>query len=319
MGIFLDTVEDNSESEGWRVESIRKKWGVPPSTPRIFPDIRCPLCQQGFFYNTDLQNHIFSEHRDYYNIQSNSLIQTGDKQLTENDFQELNFTDLNEVIFELQKRIDKGNRIDNWASYKAHLHCSNEHPLRKQYLKGMLEYLGAHYQEINEHSSNNQSLSEQFGRAYGYLQPFPFPLAQQVCYLIALKMNWFGQLAEVPNYSLFFWAGQFFENNYYHVATTTLPQNSNRQTEGIIIDYFHQEFLEAIQLYYCNRSTLNYNWLLKLERLLGSTSNPNYKNKLALLQARLFREWGEVEQARQAYRNIINHPIFGEEAKTFYV
>jgi len=318
MGIFLDTIEDNAESEGWKVESIRQKLGIPPSTQRSFPSVNCPLCQQLFFSDTDRQNHIFNEHRDYYGEERvNSRIFGEGSQFTEKDIQKLNFADLDDIVFDLQTRIYRGNRIDNWANYKAPLNRSNEHPLRKEYLQGMLEYLGAHYQEINEHSTNYQSLSEQFCRAFGYLQRFPWKVAQQTCYSIGFKMNWFRQLAETPKHSLFFRAGQFFVNDYESVAAITLPPTGSRQTEGIIIDSFHQQFLEALSLYYYDRSTLQYGWLVKLERLLNSTSNRNYTDKLALLKARLFREWGEVNQAKQAYRSIRNHPIFEAEAGGF--
>jgi len=318
MGIFLDTVEDNAESEGWRVESIRKKLGMPTSIPRSFPSFICPLCQQFFFSNTDLQHHIFHEHRDDYGSSSvNGAILANNEIFTNEDIKKLDFSDLDDIIFDLQTRIDKGNTIDNWASYKSHLNRSNEHPLRKRYLKGMLEYLGAHYQEINESSSNYQSLSEQFGRAFGYLGHFPSVLAQQARYSIALKMNWFDYIAEASEYSLFFWAGQFFKNDYELVATITLPAFSSRQTQGIIIDYFHEEFLEALRLYFWDRSTLKYGWLVKLERLLNNISNRNYKDKLALLKARLFREWGEINQAREAYYSIKTHYIFRAEAKGF--
>jgi len=318
MGIFLDTVEDNAESEGWKIESIRQKLGIPSSTPYSFPSVICPLCQQFFFSNTDLQNHIFNEHRDYYGyIPVNGAILANDEIFTNEDIEKLNFSDLDDIIFDLQTRIDRGNSIDSWVDYKTPLNRSNEHPLRKQYLKGMLEYLGAHYQEINESSSNYQSLSEQFGRAFGYLQPFPSVLAQQTRYSITFKMNWFWQMAEASEYSLFFLASQFFINDYERVAAITLPPYSSRQTQGIIIDYFHEEFLEALKLYYCDRSTLKYGWLVKLECLLNNMSNRNYKDKLALLKARLFREWGEVNQAREAYRSLKTHPIFGAEAKGF--
>ncbi|WP_242065069.1 hypothetical protein [Nostoc sp. FACHB-133] len=318
MGILSDTVEDNAESEGWRIESIRQKLGIPSSTPRSFPSVICPLCQQFFFSNTDLQNHIFNEHRDYYgNIPINGVILTNDEIFTNEDIEKLNFSDLDDIAFDLQTRIDRGNSINSWADYKTPLNRSNEHPLRKQYLKGMLEYLRAHYQEINESSSNYQSLSEQFGRAFGYLEPFPSLVAQQTRYSISFKMNWFSQMAEASEYSLFFWAGQFFINDYERVAAITLPPSSSRQTQGIIIDYFHEEFLEALRLYYCDRSTLKYGWLVKLERLLNNMSNRNYKDKLALLKARLFREWGEVNQAKEAYRSIKTHPIFKAEATGF--
>ena len=314
MGIFLDTVEDNAESEGWRIESIRQKLGIPSSTPRSFPSVICPLCQQFFFGNRDLQNHIFNEHRNYYDY---IPVNSNDEIFANEGIEKLNFSDLDDIIFDLQTRIDRGNSIDSWADYKTPLNRPNEHPLRKRYLKGMLEYLGAHYQEINESSSNYQSLSEQFGRAFGYLQPFPSVLAQQTRYSISFKMNWFWQMAEASEYSLFFWAGQFFMNDYERVATITLPLSSSKQTQGIIIDSFHEDFLEALKLYYCDRPTLKYRRLVKLEHWLNNMSNRNYKDKLALLKARLFREWGEVNQAREAYRSLKTHPIFGAEAKDF--
>lgn len=316
MGIFLDTVEDNAESEGWRVESIRQKLGITPSTSRSFPSVNCPLCQQLFFNDTDLQNHIFDEHRDYY-VRVNGSILSKDKQFANQDIKKLNFSDLDAIVFDLQTKIDRGNSIDNWTNYTVPINQSKEHPLRKQYLRGMLEYLGAHYFEVLEQSTNFDSLSEQFGRAFGYLQPFPWMLAQQTRYSVALKMNWFPQLAKAPQHSLFFWAGYFLTNDYETVTAITLPSSSSKQTQGVIIDYFHEEFLEAVKLYYCNRSTLNYGWLVKLERLLNDTSNCNYTTKLALLKARLFREWGDANQARQAYHSIKNYPIFGVEAKGF--
>jgi hypothetical protein len=318
MGIFLDTIEDNAESEGWRLESIYKKLDITLSTPRSFPLIDCPLCQQCFFNNTDLQNHIFYEHRDYDGyININNCISIKDEQFTITDINKLNLNDLNNIIFELQNKIDKGHSIDNWADYKVYMNKLSEHPLRKQYFKGMLEYLGAHYNEIKEKSSNYNSLSEQFGRAFGYLQPFPCKLAQQTRYLIAFKMNWFSQLAQAPQHSLLFWAGQFFVNSYENITLIHLPPTSHRQTQGIIVDYFHEEFLEALRLYYCERSNLKYRCLVKLEHLLTNISNRNYIDKLALLKARLFREWGEINQAKQAYRNIRNHPTFYKEAKGF--
>ncbi|WP_375473041.1 hypothetical protein [uncultured Nostoc sp.] len=66
-----------------------------------------------------------------------------------------------------------------------------------------------------------------------------------------------------------------------------------------------------------DRSTLKYGWLVKLERLLNNMDNRNYKDKLALLKARLFREWGEVNQAKEAYRSIKTHPIVKAEATGF--
>ncbi len=88
MGILSDTVEDNAESEGWRIESIRQKLGIPSSTPRSFPSVICPLCEQFFFSNTDLQNHIFNEHRDYYgNIPFNGTVLANDEIFTNEDIE----------------------------------------------------------------------------------------------------------------------------------------------------------------------------------------------------------------------------------------
>lgn len=318
MGIFQDTIEDNAESEGWRAESIRRKLGILPSSPRQFPSVSCSLCLQLFFSDAELQNHIFYEHRDRCGyISINGRVFSEGSHFTEREILKLNYADLDNIICKLQDRIDKGSHIDDWPNYKSPLRQSNEHPLRKQYLTGMLAYLAAHYQEVNDQSINYHSLSEEFGRAYSYLQPFPFHLAQQTRHSIALKMNWFPQLKDAPEHSLFFWAGHFLEHDNESVASVTLPLTGNRQTQGIILDYFHQEFLEALRLYYCDRSTLNHGWLVKLERLLNSTTNRNYLDKLALLKARLFREWGDFNQARHAYRSIRNHPIFGVEARAY--
>ena len=278
------------------------------------------MCPQRFFSDGELQDHIFDNHRDYCSYFSvNGRILPEASHFTEREVRELNYIDLDNIVFELQTRIDKGNRIADWAKYKTPLHQSNEHPLRKQYLSGMLKYLGAHYQEVIDQSINYQSLPEQFGQAYGYLQPFPFHLAQQTRRSIALKMNWFDQLEDAPENSLFFWAWHFFEHEYGNVTSVTFSPISSRQAQGIILDHFHQELLEAFRLYYCDRTTLNHRWLVKLELLLRETTNRNYLDKLALLKARLFREWEDVNQAKQAYRSIKYHLTFGSEARAFDV
>lgn len=402
MGIFLDTVEDNDESNGWRVEALRQKLGVPPSTPRQFPSVTCPVCQQGFSCNSELQNHIFyihKEHRCYIRFNERILregvlyeeseiqqleVYSSDSQATltlqldtsspihiqldntqtelatyipsnfagklklclkdssgQQDITcyyrtlpELDYCDLNETILELQSRVNIGDHNIDWYKYKKLLFQSNEHLLRQNYLRGMLEYLWAHDQEVNCcsinyeshediiscYSANYQLLFQSYENAFGYLQPFASYIPQQTRRAIALKMNWFLELKWTAESSLFFLAWHFFRHSYECVALVTLPlPSAMQQKQGILLDNFHQELLNALKLYYCDRSTLSNGWLVKLETLLQGTTNNNYRHKLILLKARLFREWGDVHRAKQAYHSIKYHRLFGAEASTFNV
>jgi len=319
MGILLDTVEDNDESSGWKVEAIRQKLGIFPSPPKKLPSCDCPVCHKFFFTEGELQDHIFNEHRHerYYMRIKGRLLNEG-IYLEESDIQHINYDDLEEKILNLQNRVDKNDCSIDWSKYKKPLMQHTEHPLRKQYLSGFLDYLGAHQQEINNNSADYQYLSDHFGKAYSNLQPFSSYLAQQTRKAIALKMNWFNQLQDVSESSLFFLAWHFFSHKHTNVASVQgLPAVSSKQKQGIIIDGFHEELLEALRLYYCERSSLNYNWLHKLQMLVNEINNRNYLDKLALLKARLFREWGNTNYAKEAYHSIRTHPNFGAEAREY--
>jgi hypothetical protein len=315
MGIYLDTVEDNDELAGWRVEAIRQKLGIPSPPPRIFPSFECPACIQFFFTEQELNDHIFTEHRrDYIRIDSQIIREDTYLNLDETD--QSRFVQLEQEIISLQVRIDKNNRSidDLWPIYDP----SSYSPIQEQYLFGFLEYLRAHDLEVNRHSSDFNALSRHFGTAYGKLQPFSTLLAQQIRRAVAFKMNWFREHKEVPESSLFFLAWHFFTHSYEDVtAIHNLPMINNRRQQGIVLDGFHSEILEAIQYYYCDRSKLNYNWLHKLERLADGIANRNYLDKLQLFKARLYRDWQDFEQAKAAYRSIKSHPEFGREASCF--
>lgn len=404
MGIFLDTVEDNDESKGWRVETLRQKLGIPPSTPRQFPSVACPVCQQGFFSDTELQNHIFHNHKDrrcYIRLNERILREgisyeeseiqqleayssdtqavlvlqldtsspihiqldntridlavhippnfAGELKLCLKDssgqqditcycrsLPELDYSDLDKTILELQRRVNVGEHYIDWHKYKKPLLQSSEHLLRQKYLRGMLEYLWAHNQEVNCHSLNYQShehrvscysdnyqlISQSYENACGYLQPFASYVPQQTRRAIALKMNWFLELKGTPETSLFYLAWHFFKHSYEIVASVTLPLPNVRQSNqkpGILLDNFHQELLDVLKIYYCKRSSLGNGCLVKLETLLQETTNSNYRDKLALLKARLFREWGDDYRAKQAYYSIKYHRLFKAEASTFNV
>ncbi|NJL90040.1 MAG: hypothetical protein HC916_09810, partial [Coleofasciculaceae cyanobacterium SM2_1_6] len=162
------------------------------------------------------------------------------------------------------------------------------------------------------------NLSRHFETAYGKLQPFSTLLAQQTCRAIAFKMSWFREHQEVPASSLFFLAWHFFTHSYEDATVIhDLPIIHSRHQQGIVLDGFHSELLEAIQRYYSDRSKLNYNWIDKLERLADGIINRNYLDKLNLFKARLYRDWQNPEQAKIAYRSIRTHPEFGMEASSF--
>lgn len=317
MGILLDTVEDNDELAGLRVEAIRKKLKVLAPSPRNFPSFECPVCTRFFFTVNELNDHIFNEHRRYY-IRLDSQVVKKDTYTKSDETNPIRFLELEQEIAFLQERIDKNDRsIDSlWSSYDASLY----NPTQARYLFGFLEYLRAHDLEVNRHSSDLSTLSRHFGNAYGKLQPFSTFLAQQIRRAIAFKMNWFREHKDMPESSLFFLAWHFFTHSYEDVTIVyDLPMINNRYEQGIVLDGFHSEMLQAIQFYYCDRSKLNYNFLYKLERLVDGTDNRNYLDKLQLFKARLYRDWQNSEQMKAAYETIKSHPEFGREARCFNV
>ncbi len=315
MGIYLDTLEDNDESSGWRIDIIKQKLGIPALAARKLPSIVCPACTRFFFSQVELNNHLFEEHRHEY-IEVNGNIFREHDYINISEIDKLLLIDSDTEIEFLQLRIDRNDRtVDNEWSRHISDPCNS---IYTQYKFGFFEYLRAHDLEVNRHSKDFQALSSHFGSAYGKLQPFSTFLAQLVRRVIAFKMNWFKEHTDIPEDSIFFLAWHFFTNTYENVkAINNLPTVNIRQQKGIILDGFHSELLEAIQMYYSKRSELNYNWLCKLEKLVEGIDNPNYLHKLALFKARIYREWDNIDKAQESYRTIRNHPEFKIEAKQF--
>lgn len=314
MGIHLDTLEDNDESAGWKVQKIKQNLGILPLPSRKFPSIECPTCSKFFFAEVELNNHIFDEHRHDYEV--NGRIVREGTDLNYDKIAQLQLTDIENQIVSLQARIEENDRSidDEWAKYQVTLHSS----MREEYLFGFLEYLRAHDLEVNRQSTDSDAFSRHFETAYGKLRPFSTSMAQQVRRAIAFKMNWFEEHTEVPASSLFFLAWHFFTYTYEDVTKiNNLPIISKRQKQGVILDEFHSELLDAIQLYYSDRSTLNDHWMYKLEKLINGISNRNYLDKLALFKARIYRDWQNVDTAKKAYFHIRTHPKFGAEARAF--
>ena len=223
---------------------------------------------------------------------------------------------LDQKILKLQEKINRNDRSidDEWHKYKS----ADFNQLQWRYLSGILEYLRAHDLEVNRHSSNSDTLSDQFGRAYGRLKPFPTQLAQGVRCAITFKMNWFHETIQIPETSLFFLSWHFFTHSYEVVdEIQDLPIPKMRNTQGVILDSFHLELLESIHLYYSERSTITNSWLEKLDRLLQGINNRNYFDKLYLFKARVYRGWHKDNEAKSEYRKIIAHPQFGSEASAY--
>jgi hypothetical protein len=115
MGIYLDTLEDNDESSGWKIEEIREKLGIQSLPSRELPSIICPICQKFFFTVLEVNNHIFEEHRHEY-VNTNLLFQSPNHQA----FNELDLEllkNLETEIEALQVRIDRNDRTvdDEWS------------------------------------------------------------------------------------------------------------------------------------------------------------------------------------------------------------
>jgi hypothetical protein len=315
MGIYLDTVEDNDESLGWKVEARRQLLGIPQPPPRNLPSVKCPRCGLLFLKTSDLDDHIFVEHR-HEQTGRRCYVYAESSHQKKLDIDPSQLIPIDEEMALLQLRIDKNDRRieDEWHVYQPRLDESSQ----GQYLSGILEYLRAHDLEVNRCSTDFKSLSEHFNRAYRKLRPFRTLMAQQICQTIALKMSWFKEYTETPESSLFCLAFHFFTHSYEEVAKIdNLIVASNRRKQGVILDGFHSEFLEVMKFYYSDRLALNHNWICKLELLLSGVSNECCAGKLALFKARLYRDWQEVNRAKESYYVIRNHHEFGLEAREF--
>lgn len=318
MGIYLDTVEDNDELIGQRIEASQPSNSVFRKVSESV--VKCPCCG---VTKKCLNDHIFSQHR--HDHTSNTTNQNCS--LPNQNLRLKNLINIENEIFNLQKLIDKNDKQIHslFSNYSLQLNDSSMQydSTQKQYLRGCLEYLRAHHLEVNEHSSDLNTLSSQFEHAYTQLKPFSTFLANQIRCAVAFKMNWFRrdhnwflQDQGIPT-SLFFLAWHFFNFNYEDVTKFDNFPIRNRRKQGIILDQFHLELLNALQFYYCNRQKLNDNRLLnKLDELVRQTENPNYVHKLQLFKARLYRDWKDFEKAKIAYHAIKTHPYFGKEASS---
>ena len=318
MGIFLDTVEDANESKGLKIDEKYGKYDLTFDKKQIPSEI-CQVCGENFFNDSDLQNHIFDNHREYTS-QTHPKVNSFEKTTINN------LSVINSLFFELQKKIYENNSSQDLSICKDYkdkmLKQSDEN--EKKYTEGLLEYIFGHFQELRKDYQYTSS-SSAFERSYGYLEDFARRMkintAQQICCSIAFKMNWFETLKSLSQglsyHSLFYLAWHFFTNPYQVVHEKVLPDQVKRQHQGIIIDDFHETILELIRRYYCDRNNITFKNLEELNSL--SNNNPNYLSKLYILRARFFREWGNITKAQENYYKIRNNNIFGSEAKSFNV
>lgn len=316
MGIFLDTVEDANELKGLKIDEKYRKYDLTFDKKQIPSEI-CPVCGENFFNDSDLQNHIFDNHREYRISQIQPKVNSSE-QTTMN-----NLDIINSLFCELQEKIYENNSSQDLSIYKDKM-LKQSDKNEKIYTEGLLEYIYGHFQESRKDYQYTSS-SFAFEKAYGYLEDFARQMkintAKQICCSIAFKMNWFEILKSLSQglsyHSLFYLAWHFFSNPYQVVHETLLPDQVKRQQTGIIIDDFHETILEFIRLYYCDRNNITFKNLEELNFL--SNNNPNYLSKLYLLRARFFREWGNITKAQENYYKIRNNNIFCAEAKSFNV
>jgi len=314
MGIFLDTVEDDDEAWGQRLPIIKRKLGIPDPQRIQDPSRVCPICPEKFFSEEELNNHIFKKHRRLYLKNINQSSQGNDVDDVTLDVAEIECLD--QKIRKLQEKINRNDRSidDEWHKYKS----ADFNQWQWRYLSGILEYLRAHDLEVNRHSSNSDTLSDQFGRAYGLLKPFQTQLAQGVRCAITFKMNWFHETIQISETSLFFLSWHFFTHVYEVVnKIQDLPITKTRNTQGVILDNFHLELLELVYMYYGERSAITYSRLTKLDMLLQGIDDRNYFDKLYLFKARVYRGWNQDNEAKLVYSKLRGHTHFGSEARAY--
>lgn len=183
---------------------------------------------------------------------------------------------------------------DAWAKDRL-----NE--LERRYLEGILEY--CHGWRL-EDEKNRSFARDRLEAAMNLLIPFKTTLAEDIRCALALRMNIFAGDWGCDIASPFLVAEAFFCSN-----VGEMTQKATRQTV-IVMDALSQKVLEAVRAYYARDNRRVFAILDELK-----PRDRNDEDKLAILRARTRRNLGDRQAAAVSYEALLDHPVFGEEAK----
>jgi len=220
---------------------------------------------------------------------------------------------LDRAIDELQQPL-LSKREPRWAAWKArYIEIRDDRSLERRYLAGHFEYLlGAFLEQAGDPHAGGH-----FEQAFGFLRPFRTDLAHTARCILALKMNWFSLLGACAHTSQFWPAYVFFDPmapTTSHGVTAKTPSPTGQNIEGLWVDSFLEQLLEAVLRFhegaYAETARL-------LERLWEHpfARDPNAEVKLWLLEARTLKSQNRLPEAQKAYAALHYHPLYGAEAQ----
>lgn len=180
--------------------------------------------------------------------------------------------------------------------------------LETRYLQGVLEYCHAWQLEAK---GDHLLAKDRLEASMDFLMPFKTPLADELRNAMSLKMNCFAGQWGCDAASPFRAAERFFclqarqgdDVSTYHARELRVP-----------LDLVSQRILYALMVYYENDDLAVLGILLDLRREVRRRGG-NDESKLTLLEARTRERGGDARAAAALYETLLDHPVFGEEAK----
>jgi hypothetical protein len=218
---------------------------------------------------------------------------------------------VDQLIGKFQRKFDATLSRPDLSVWRAEL-APEAGRMEQRYVDGFFEYTLGSYLET---SSGSREAKSHLEDAFGLLFPFKTPMALRAKWILALKMNAFGILAECPDGSMFKVAYAFFTKDM-NPQTTPNGTPAKKGEYELYIDGFSSQYLAALSAFYEEDDIL-------LHRCLGVLSahplfaDRNNRDKYHLLAARVAGRRCRIDEARGHYEMLMFHPLFGKEAEEF--
>lgn len=214
---------------------------------------------------------------------------------------------LDELLLALMQQLRQGSTVDliNFPERCASLKLNE---LETRYMQGVLEYCHAWQLEAK---GDHLLAKDRLEASMELLTPFKTPLADELRNAMSLKMNCFAGQWGCDAASPFRVAEQFFCLQVRQGDDVRLHPIRDLR---IPLDLVSKRILNALMVYYENDNPGVLGILLDLKREVRRRGG-NDESKLTLLEARTRKRGGDARGAADLYAALLDHPVFGEEAK----
>jgi hypothetical protein len=214
---------------------------------------------------------------------------------------------LDEALIALMQQLRQGSAVD-LIGFREKRVPPNLNELETRYLQGVLEYCHAWQLEAKD---DHQRAKDRLEESMGLLMPFKTPLADELRNALSFKMNCFAGQWGCDADSPFRVAERFF--CLQARQSDDVPVRHAHKLR-IPLDTVSRRILDALKAYYENDNLTVFGILLELRRGVRLKGR-NDEDKLTLLEARTRERGGDIHAAAELYKTLLDHPIFGKEAK----